>query len=98
MAAKKPIPTNRNNKPLTTKLSSLSKNRQITSAANDKDVKNLAEAAHSLKGAAKSAGAKDLGDIAEKLQTAAETNQDYKDLVEEISAQFKRVKEEVQAL
>ena len=71
---------------------------QITSAANDKDVKNLAEAAHSLKGAAKSAGAKDLGDIAEKLQTAAETNQDYKDLVEEISAQFKRVKEEVQAL
>lgn len=71
---------------------------QITSAASDKDAKNLAEAAHSLKGAAKSAGAKDLGDVAERLQTAAETNQDYKDLVEEISVQFERVKEEVLAL
>lgn len=71
---------------------------QINTAANEKDMHNLAEAAHSLKGAARSAGANTLGDFAAKLQTAAETNQKFKDIVKGANEEFQRVKEEIKAL
>lgn len=71
---------------------------KINKSADECDNKNLTEAAHSLKGAARSAGAVTLGNISEKLQTTAETNQDFKKLIVEINEEFERVTEEIKAL
>lgn len=70
----------------------------INKAAKDNNIHDLAEAAHSLKGAAHSAGTRILGDSAAKLQTAAETNQPFQDLVIQINGEFERVKEEIKNL
>ena len=55
----------------------------------------LTEAAHSLKGAARSACANILGDLAAQLQDDAETEKDTTDLVQKICKEFNRVKKEI---
>ncbi|MEM9468901.1 MAG: response regulator [Pseudomonadota bacterium] len=72
--------------------------QNIQQAAASEDKEELKEAAHSLKGAARSAGADILGDIASKIQSAVETNQDVKDLIPQILNEFNRVKEEIENL
>lgn len=71
---------------------------KINQAAKDGNRHDLAEAAHSLKGAAKSAGANILGSTAGKLQTAAEAKMPYTDLIDKIADQFDAVKKELDAL
>ncbi len=56
---------------------------------------DLAEAAHSLKGAARSACCNVLGDLASRLQDAAEHNKDPETLVDDIAAEFERVKKAI---
>lgn len=58
----------------------------------------LAEAAHSLKGAARSACANILGDYASDLQDKAQGKHPYGDVVEKIEAEFKRVSDEIRTL
>jgi len=72
--------------------------QKIQTAAETENTHDLAEAAHSLKGAAKSAGANILGDIASALQTAAETSQNHQDLIVQINDEFNRVKNEIENL
>lgn len=62
------------------------------------DTPAVAEVAHSLKGAARSACCNALGDLAAKLQDAAEKNDYDAELVDQIDTEFKRVKQEVEAL
>ena len=59
---------------------------------------NIIEAAHSLKGAARSAGAIHLGNLSEKLQTAAETNQECSQLIEDTIKEFEKTCKEIKAL
>lgn len=56
------------------------------------------EAAHSLKGAARSACAMVLGDLAAETQTRAETAQDTKNLVDQILQEFERVRQAITKL
>jgi len=58
----------------------------------------LEEAAHSLKGAARSACCMALGDVAEKLQEQARELQSCADIVNDIEYQFERVAAEVARL
>lgn len=62
------------------------------------DLKELKEHAHSLKGAARSACANILGDIASDLQDASERNERREDLVHAIAEEFERVKKEIPEL
>ncbi len=71
---------------------------KITAASNENDLYNLAEAAHSLKGAARSACCNVLGDLASKLQDDAEQNKPSQDLVKQIETEFTRVKKEISTL
>ena len=71
---------------------------QIQTAQTANDLHNLAEAAHSLKGAARSACAMDLGDIAGKIQDQAEASQNDPEIIENLLAEFTRVEAEIQAL
>lgn len=71
---------------------------KIRAAHTHKDTHELMEAAHSLKGAARSACCNVLGDLASKLQDAAEDGNPGDDLIPQIEAEFERVKAEVAAL
>lgn len=71
---------------------------KIREAHAHKDTHDLMEAAHSLKGAARSACCNVLGDLASKLQDSAEDGKLGDDLIPQIEAEFDRVKAEVAAL
>ncbi len=62
------------------------------------DSHEVAEAAHSLKGAARSACCNVLGDIAAQIQDDAEEKKDCKKLVEEALREFTRVQDEIKTL
>lgn len=62
------------------------------------DTAAVAETAHSLKGSARSACCTVLGDIAAKLQDEAEKNSYDGNLVDQIEAEFARVKKELSTL
>ncbi len=62
------------------------------------DFHELAEAAHSLKGAARSACCPVLGDIAEKIQNNAESKKDCTALVADCVMEFGRVRDEIRSL
>jgi len=71
---------------------------QIIEANRDGDLNALAEAAHSLKGAALSACAMILGEIAGEIQDAAEAQKDCSDNVEKLIVEYARVGDEIQSL
>lgn len=71
---------------------------KIRSVHDEKNLHDLAEAAHSLKGAARSACANILGDFAAELQDAAEAQKERGDLIENIEREFGRVQEEVSTM
>lgn len=66
--------------------------------SNDGDIKSLAEAAHSLKGGARSACCMVLGDLASELQDAAEDGRNKVELIEEIKSEFERVEATIEEL
>lgn len=70
---------------------------KIKTADND-NFHELKELAHSLKGAARSACANKLGDIAANLQIKAEEKTQAPELIEEISTEFENVKKEIGSL
>jgi HPt (histidine-containing phosphotransfer) domain-containing protein len=63
-----------------------------------KDTHEIKEAAHSLKGAARSACAPLLGDLAAETQDRAEKNADTEQLVKDIAIEFERVRIAIEAL
>ncbi len=71
---------------------------KITNAQKEENFHNLAEAAHSLKGAARSACANILGDLASDLQDSAEKQESKPNLVQEIEAEFKNVENDISVL
>jgi signal transduction histidine kinase/CheY-like chemotaxis protein len=71
---------------------------RITKAANHNDYHDLKEAAHSLKGASRSACCVILGDLAAKLQNDAEEKNIDKDVIDLIIKEFNRAKEEIKNL
>ncbi|MAE52425.1 MAG: hybrid sensor histidine kinase/response regulator [Micavibrio sp.] len=71
---------------------------KIREAHTHKDLHDIKEAAHSLKGAARSACCNVLGDLAADLQDAAEDGQYGDDLIPQIETEFERVKTEIAAL
>jgi signal transduction histidine kinase/DNA-binding response OmpR family regulator len=71
----------------------------INSAYKHQDFYGLREAAHSLKGASRSACCNVLGDIAAKLQDGAEAeDKDCKKHIEDIELEFERAKKEIYSL
>jgi CheY-like chemotaxis protein len=68
---------------------------RIKEALNKRDTYQLAELSHSLKGAARSACAKKLGDFADALQISAELNKVEPRLVDNVVAEFENVRREV---
>ena len=71
---------------------------KLVTAQQEENLHDLAENAHSLKGAARSACAVTLGDLASDLQSTAEEKRFAPDLVEKIKDEFKRVQSEINAL
>lgn len=71
---------------------------RIRNALDSQNAHDLEEAAHSLKGAARSACCTILGDIAAELQEKAPNPAICQDLVEGIEAEFARVENEVVSL
>lgn len=71
---------------------------QIQTAYKAKNFHDLAEAAHSLKGAARSACANILGDYADELQNDSEDQKENADIITNIEKEFDRVKQEVSSL
>lgn len=71
---------------------------KLKKAEQDKDTHELLETGHSLKGAARSACCKILGDLASELQDRSEAGQPPEDLVTKIEEEFARVREEVKTL
>jgi two-component system sensor histidine kinase/response regulator len=71
---------------------------RITEAARNEDLKDLKEAAHSLKGAARSACLNDLGEVAAQLQHEAENNRFNPGLIEKIGQEFNRARSEILSL
>ena len=71
---------------------------RIRTAFDKNDAHDLEEAAHSLKGAARSACCAILGDIAAELQEKAKNVSACGELVKGIEAEFKRVESEAAAL
>ena len=71
---------------------------QIQTAQSAEDLHALAEAAHSLKGAARSACAMTLGDIAGTIQDEAEAGKSGGESVDTLLEEFKRVEDEIEAL
>lgn len=69
-------------------------------AVKDGKAGDVSETAHSLKGAARSAGALKLGDMAESLQSESENDNapSFEALVADMEAEFARVREEVKAM
>lgn len=72
--------------------------KEIQTASNDQQYDELAELAHSLKGAARSACANILGDYASELQDESENKKQRTDLIENITIEFEQVKEEISNL
>ncbi len=71
---------------------------KIQDAAKTSDAHNLEEAAHSLKGAARSACCVILGDFAAELQERAPDPEKCQELVQQIAAEFARVESEIKEL
>lgn len=71
---------------------------RIQNAQTNNDYYDLKEAAHSLKGAARSACCNVLGDLAAQLQDDAEAQKPSHDLVEKISQEFSRVENEIKTI
>jgi CheY-like chemotaxis protein len=71
---------------------------KLGDAAQQQDVLEIREIAHSLKGSARSAGAVNMGDIAYDLQELAENGQFNEDLIVQIKESFEHVKAHVNAL
>lgn len=72
--------------------------KRIETAAQNQDIGDLKEAAHSLKGAARSACLNDLGEAAAQLQNDAETGTFDPALIARIVQQFARARTEIMAL
>lgn len=72
--------------------------RRIEQAQSETDHHELKEAAHSLKGGAKSACCNVLGDLAAQLQDDADAEKPSEALVRDIIHEFERVRHEVGAL
>jgi len=72
--------------------------KKIQTANEEKNYHSLAELAHSLKGAARSACANILGDYASDLQDDSNQQKDRSDLVQNIITEFERVRKEVRNL
>ncbi len=70
---------------------------KIEVAHRGKNFHDLHEIAHSLKGAARSACANILGDFAAELQNESEAEKEREDLIEKITTEFQRVKEEIES-
>lgn len=71
---------------------------QIEQFTTNGDVLALKEAAHSLKGAARSAGAMELGNIAEHIQKNAEAGICHSELTQLLLAEFDRVEVDIRSL
>ncbi len=71
---------------------------RLQKAQDNNDYHDLKEAAHSLKGAARSACCNILGDMASHLQEDAEKKKPSAGLVEEIKAEFSRAEAEIKTL
>lgn len=71
---------------------------RLEEAQKAQDYPDLKEAAHSLKGAARSACANILGDIAAQIQDDADAAKDCTKLVDEARSEFKRVQKEIESL
>lgn len=71
---------------------------RVRIAANNNDIKDLKEAAHSLKGAARSACLNALGEVAATLQNDAENGQFQKETIEQTIKEFNRAKSEIASL
>lgn len=71
---------------------------RIQKAKEDGDTHELMEAAHSLKGAARSACCNVLGDLASRLQDISENNQKDDQLIEDLANEFERVCHEIKNL
>ena len=72
--------------------------KRIKAAQANNDVNDLKEAAHSLKGAARSACLNDLGEAAAQLQTEAENKGTCGPIVEKVIAEFERARGEIATL
>ncbi|MBI1300864.1 MAG: response regulator [Alphaproteobacteria bacterium] len=72
--------------------------KKMTVARNERDFHNLSEIGHSLKGAARSACCKVLGDLASSLQDEGAEHKNCDDLVDNIIAEFDRVKDDLKNL
>lgn len=71
---------------------------RIEMASQHKDINDLKEAAHSLKGAARSACLNDLGDVAAQLQNEAESGKYDTVLITRILEEFARARSEILSL
>ncbi|MFA7457137.1 MAG: response regulator [Micavibrio sp.] len=71
---------------------------RIQTAWGERDYSDLAEAGHSLKGAARSACLNRLGDAASLLQDKAQDKQDCTAIVTQIENEFSRAKAEIEKL
>ena len=71
---------------------------RLQKAQDQNDFHDLKEAAHSLKGAARSACCNILGDMASELQERAERKKPSAELVQEIVAEFARAEAEIKTL
>lgn len=69
---------------------------RIKETSEHEDLKALSEVAHSLKGAARSAGCPHLGDLAESLQAYSENKKEDPALVQAVLDEFERVTETIQ--
>lgn len=72
--------------------------KKIEEAQKENDFHELAEAAHSLKGAARSACCPKLGDIASDIQEQAEKMAAPENLVQDLIEEFGRAEKEIKAL
>jgi two-component system sensor histidine kinase/response regulator len=71
---------------------------RLQRAQNEKDYHDLHEAAHSLKGASRSACCNMLGDIADKIQNRADNGEDCTALVQDAIAEFERAAAEIKTI
>lgn len=71
---------------------------RIDHAASNKDVGDLKEAAHSLKGAARSACINELGEAAAQLQTEAEGGRIVEETIARVIKEFTRAEDEINRL
>lgn len=71
---------------------------RVVKAQSNNDKADLMEAAHSLKGAARSACLNDLGEVAAALQHEAENKGDCEEIVQNVVREFARARDEIAAL